>query len=78
MRGTDNVGDLMRVQQEWVFGSLQRLAADVSELGTTAFNLAQATATQLGKTAERTAGDVERAGQEMMSGSKPSISAVEC
>jgi Phasin protein len=78
MRGTDNVGDLMRVQQEWVFGSLQRLAADVSELGTAAFNLAQATATQVGRAAERTAGDVERAGQEMMSGSKPSISAVEC
>jgi Phasin protein len=77
MRGTDNVGELMRVQQEWVFGSLQRLAADMSELSAAAFNVAQAAATQMGKTAERTAGGMERAGYEMMSaaGSKPNNSA---
>jgi Phasin protein len=79
MRSTDNVGELMRIQQEWVFGSLQRLAADMSELSTAAFNLAQAAATEMGKTVERTAGDVERTGHEMMSaaGSKPNISTVE-
>jgi hypothetical protein len=77
MRSTDNVGELMRVQQEWVFGSLQRLAADMSELSVAAFNVAQAAATQMGKTAERTAGGMERAGYEMMSaaGSKPNNSA---
>ena len=77
MRSTDNIGELMRVQQEWVLGSLQRLATDMSELSAAAFNLAQAVATQMGETAERTAGDVERAGHEMMSvaGSKPGIRA---
>jgi hypothetical protein len=79
MRSTDNVGELMRVQQQWVFGSLQRLAADMSELGTAAFTLTQAAASQVSKTVERTGGDAERTGHEMMSvaGSKPSFSAVE-
>jgi hypothetical protein len=73
MRGTDNVGELMRVQQEWAFGLLQRLAAEMSELSTAAFNLAQVAATQVNRTAEENARDLERAGHEMMSaaGSKP-------
>jgi hypothetical protein len=73
MRGTDNVGELMRVQQEWAFGLLQRLAAEMSELSTAAFNLAQVAATQVNRTAEGTARDLERASHEMMSaaGSKP-------
>lgn len=79
MRSTDNVVELMRIQQEWAFGSLQRLATDMSELSTATFNLAQVAATQVGKTVERTARDVERTGHEMMSvaGSKPHISSVE-
>jgi hypothetical protein len=79
MRSTDNVGELMRIQHDWVIGSLQRLAADMAELGTAAFNLAQTAATQVGKTGERTAGDMERAGHEMMSvaGSTPNVSAVD-
>ncbi len=79
MKSTDNVGELMRIQQDWVIGSLQRLAADMSEIGTAAFNLAQTAATQLGKAAERSTGDLERAGHEMMSaaGSKPYTSADE-
>lgn len=79
MKNTANVAELMRIRQDWVLGSMQRLAADMAELGTAAFNLAQATATHFSRAAEGTAGDLQRAGQEMMSaaGAKPNISAVE-
>jgi hypothetical protein len=79
MRSTDDVSELMRIQQGWVIGSLQRLAADMAELGTAAFNLAQTAAIQAGRTAERSAGDLERAGHDMLrvAGSKPNINAVD-
>jgi hypothetical protein len=61
MRSTDNVGELKRIQHDWVTGSLQRLAADMAELGTAAFNLAQTAATQVNRPAGGTAHHLERA-----------------
>jgi Phasin protein len=79
MKSTENVGELMRVQQEWLIGSLHRLAADFGELGAAAVNLAQTAASQIGRTTEGTAENVEKVGQEMMgvAGSKPSRRAAE-
>jgi hypothetical protein len=60
MRGTDNVSELMRIQQEWVIGSMQRFGADMAELGTAAFNLAQTAASQVNRAAEGSRRDLER------------------
>lgn len=79
MRNTGNAGDLTRIQQEWLIGSMQRLAADFGELGTVAVNLAQTTASQIGRTSDATVDNMEKVGQEMMSaaGSKPRMRAAE-
>ncbi|HZB90556.1 MAG TPA: phasin family protein [Stellaceae bacterium] len=79
MRNTADLGELMRIQQDWVIGSMQRFAADMAEFGTAAFNFTQATASQLSRAAEGAAGDLARVGHDMMSaaGAKPNFSGVE-
>ena len=79
MRGTDNVGELMRIQQEWLIGSMHRLAEDFGELSTAAVNLAQTTASQFSRTTAATAADVEKVDEEIMraAGSKPRMRAAE-
>lgn len=64
MRSSDNVGELMRIQQDWMFGQMRRLAADFAELSGMALNLAQRTTSQVGRTAEGAAHDMERTGHE--------------
>jgi hypothetical protein len=56
-------------QQEWVVGSMNRLAADIAELNGAVLNIAQATASRMGRATR----DLEHTGQELMSaaGSKP-------
>jgi hypothetical protein len=79
LRSSNNIAELMRVQQEWVIGSMNRLAADMAELGTAAAKLAQTSVSQIGRTTEARANQLERAGEEIMSaaGSKPNIRAAE-
>lgn len=67
MRSSDNVSELIRIQQDWVFGQMRRLAADFVEFGGMALNLAQRTTVQAGRTAEGAAHDMERAGHEFAS-----------
>jgi len=79
LRSSNNIAELMRIQQEWMIGSINRLAADIAELSTAAVNLAQTAVSQIGRTTEATGGQLERAGEEIMSaaGSKPNIRAAE-
>lgn len=75
MRGCEHVGDLMRLQQEWIFGALQRLTADVAELGGAAFTLPRVGAARLGQAGDGMVHEIGRAGSEALSaaGSKPGM-----
>jgi hypothetical protein len=71
LRNDNSIGGLMRVHQEWVIGSMNRLAADIAELNGAVLNIAQATASRMGRATR----DLEHTGQELMSaaGSKPGM-----
>ncbi len=71
LRSDNSIGGLMRIQQEWVIGSMNRLAADIAELNGAVLNIAQATASRMGRATR----DLEQTGQELMSaaGSKPGM-----
>jgi hypothetical protein len=77
LRNDNSIGGLMRIQQEWVIGSMNRLAADITEFGGAVLNIAQATASQIGRATGGATGGVEHTGQELMStaGSKPGMPA---
>jgi hypothetical protein len=79
MRECSNVGELMRLQQDWVMGSMRRAAMDFAQFGKMTMDIAQRATSQIERTTERAAGDVERASQEFASaaGSKPQFGAVE-
>jgi hypothetical protein len=79
MRECSNLGELMRLQQEWVIGSMRRAAIDFAQFGRMTMDIAQRATSQIERTTERAAGEVERAGQEFASaaGSKPQFGAVE-
>ncbi|HEV2546936.1 MAG TPA: phasin family protein [Stellaceae bacterium] len=75
MRDSSDLGELMRIQQEWVVGSMRRITADFVELSGIALNLAQGATTQLARAAEGSAHDMAHAGRELASaaGSKPGM-----
>jgi Phasin protein len=77
LQNDKSIGGLMRIQQEWVIGSMNRLAVDISELSSAALNIAQAAASRITEATERAGRDSEQARQELMSvaGSKPGIPA---
>jgi hypothetical protein len=77
MRGCDDFGEVVRIQQQWVLGSLQRFTNDLVELSGMAVDLAQSATSQIGRATEETAHDMERAGREFASvaGSKPRMAA---
>jgi hypothetical protein len=77
LRNDNSIGGLMRIQQEWVIGSMNRLAADIAELSGAVLNIAQATASRIARATEGAAHESEQAGQELMSaaGSKPGMPA---
>jgi Phasin protein len=79
MRDSSDFGELMRIQQEWVLGSMRRLTADFVELSGIALNLAQGATTQIARAAEGTAHEVAHAGRELASaaGSKPGMHTME-
>ena len=79
MRECSNLGELMRLQQEWIMGSMRRTAIDFAQFGKMTMDLAQSATSQIGRATERTAAEVERSGQEFASaaGSKPHAEAVE-
>jgi hypothetical protein len=76
-RSDNSLGGVMRVQQEWVIASMNRLAADIAELSGAFFSIAQATASRFARATEAAARDSEQASQELMSaaGSKPGVGA---
>jgi hypothetical protein len=77
MRGSSDLSELMRIQQDWVFGSIRRLTADFVELNSIALNLAQGTAKQMARATESTTRDMVEAGGELASaGSKPRIHSI--
>lgn len=73
MRRSSDVGDLMRIQQEWVVGVMRRMTADITELTGAALTFTQSSASRIGQAGESMAYDMERAGHEALSaaGSKP-------
>ncbi len=73
MRRTSDVGDVFRIQQEWISGAMRRLAADLGELSQAALTMTQTATHQLGRTAEGAVHDADQVSREMMSaaGSKP-------
>jgi Phasin protein len=77
LRNDNSIGGLMRIQQEWVVGSMNRLAADIAELSGAVLNVAQATASRIDRARGGPARDLGQTGEELMSvaGSKPGIPA---
>jgi hypothetical protein len=77
LRNDNSIGGLMRIHQEWVIGSMNRLAADIAELSGAVLNIAQATASRIGRARGEATRDPEQTGEELMSaaGSKPGIPA---
>ena len=75
IRESSDLGELMRIQQEWVLGSMRRLTADFVELSGVALNLAQGATTQMAHAAEGATHDMAQAGREFASaaGSKPGM-----
>ncbi len=75
MRRSNDIAELVRIQQEWVLGAVHRLTADVAELTGAALTFAQISAARIGRASEGMAYDLERAGQESLSaaGSKPGL-----
>ncbi len=73
MRRSNDLGDMFRIQQEWISGSMRRLAADLGEFSGAALNLTQTTTQRLGRAVEGTAHDTEQMSRDMLSaaGSKP-------
>jgi hypothetical protein len=79
MRDSSDLAELMRIQQEWVLGSMRRLTADFVELSGIALNLAQGATTQMARATEGMTHDVAQAGREFASvaGSKPRMHSIE-
>jgi hypothetical protein len=72
-RNDHSIGGLMRIQQDWVIGSMNRVAADIAELSGAVLNIAQATASRIGRAREEATRELGQTGEELMSaaGSKP-------
>jgi hypothetical protein len=72
-RADNSLGGVIRVQQEWAIGSMNRLAADIAELSGAVLNITQAAASRITEATEGAGRDLEQARQELMSvaGSKP-------
>ena len=71
-----NWGEVLRIQQEWMLGSMRRLTADLTELASGALSLSQRAASRFGETSEAAAREWQRAGSEAVStlsaaGAKP-------
>jgi hypothetical protein len=75
LRNDNSIGGLMRIQQEWVIGSMNRLATDIAELNGAVLNIAQATASRVGRATGGAIRDLEQTGRKLMSaaGSKPGM-----
>ena len=73
IRDSSDFSDLVRIQQEWMLGSMRRLTTDLVELSGIALNLTQGATMQMARAAEGTAHDMTQAGRELASaaGSKP-------
>jgi hypothetical protein len=72
----ENWGEVLRIQQEWMLGSMRRLSADLAELASGALSLSQRAASRFGETTEAAAREWQRAGSEAVStlsaaGAKP-------
>ena len=77
MRDSSDVGELMRIQQDWVFGSVRRLTADFGDLSGIAFNLAQGATTQMVRATELTKQNMAESGRELATaGSKPRMHSI--
>jgi hypothetical protein len=63
LRSDNSIGGLMRIQQEWVIGSMNRLPAGIDALNGAVLNIAQTTTSRIG----RATGDLEHSGQKLMS-----------
>ena len=72
MRGSSDLGERMRIQSDWVFGSMRRLIADFGELSGIALYLAQGATKQMVRATEGTTEEMAEAGGELATaGSKP-------
>jgi hypothetical protein len=73
MRRSSDLSDVFRIQQEWISGSMRRLAADLSELSGAALTLTHTATHQLGRGVEGAVHDTEQMSRDMLSaaGSKP-------
>ena len=77
MRGSSDLGEYMRIQSDWMFGSMRRLIADFGELSGIALHLAQGATKQMGRATESTTRDMAEAGRELTTaGSKPRMRSI--
>jgi hypothetical protein len=74
LRKTSDMGEVFRIQQEWVLGSVQRLNSDLGELSQAVLNLTQRAAAQLGRMAQEGTWAERPPSADLLSaaGSKPS------
>lgn len=73
MRRCRDFAEVIRIQQDWLCGSMQRLGSDFSEFTTTALNLSQGLAARAVQEAETASEHLERAEHATLSaaGAKP-------
>jgi hypothetical protein len=58
-RADNSLGGVIRVQQEWAIGSMNRLAADIAELSGAVLNITQAAASRITEATEGAGRDLE-------------------
>ena len=67
MRSCEQVGDFLRVQHEWVEGSMRRLTEDLTEFAKVAFAVPQVAASRFGQAAGTMGRGLSKAQDDLLS-----------
>src|SRR5690349_4013052 len=67
MRSCEQVGDFLRVQHEWVEGSMRRLTEDMTEFARVAFAVPQVAASRFSQTAATMGRGLSKAQEDFLS-----------
>jgi hypothetical protein len=67
LRSCEQVGDFLRVQHEWVEGSMRRLTEDLTEFAKVAFAVPQVAASRFGHAAATMGRGLDKAQEDLLS-----------
>jgi len=70
LRSCEQVGDFLRVQHEWLEGSMRRLTEDMTEFAKVAFAVPQVAASRFGQTAATMSRGMTRAQEDFLNQAK--------